>query len=83
MSKVGVFEEGNEALPKNLLFQTGISDIIKRENIILFLVMDIGQEHQFRINGYSQVIAKTIFKRKYPQITQQYHFWYQDLQVQS
>jgi len=29
MSKVGVFEEGNEALPKNLLFQTGISDIIK------------------------------------------------------
>lgn len=29
MSKVGVFEEGNEALPKNLLFQTGITDIIK------------------------------------------------------
>lgn len=29
MSKVGVFEEGNEALPKNLLFETGISDIFK------------------------------------------------------
>ena len=29
MSKVGVFEEGNEALPKNLLFETGISDIVK------------------------------------------------------
>jgi peptidyl-prolyl cis-trans isomerase SurA len=29
MAKVGVFEEGNEALPKNLKFETGISDIIK------------------------------------------------------
>jgi peptidyl-prolyl cis-trans isomerase SurA len=29
MSKVGVFEEGNEALPKNLQFQTGISEILK------------------------------------------------------
>ncbi len=29
MSKVGVFEEGNEALPKSLKFETGISDIIK------------------------------------------------------
>ena len=29
MSKLGVFEEGNEALPKNLKFETGISDIIK------------------------------------------------------
>ena len=29
MSKVGVFEEGNDALPKNLKFETGISDIIK------------------------------------------------------
>jgi peptidyl-prolyl cis-trans isomerase SurA len=29
MSKVGVFEEGNEALPKNLLFEPGISNIIK------------------------------------------------------
>ena len=46
-------------------------------------VMVIGQEHLFHINGYSQVTAKTIFKRKYLQITQQYHFWYQDLQVQK
>jgi peptidyl-prolyl cis-trans isomerase SurA len=29
MSKVGVFEEGNDVLPKNLKFETGISDIIK------------------------------------------------------
>ena len=29
MSKVGVFEEGNEALPKNLQFETGISEILK------------------------------------------------------
>jgi peptidyl-prolyl cis-trans isomerase SurA len=29
MSKVGVFEEGNEALPKSLKFETGISEIIK------------------------------------------------------
>ena len=29
MSKVGVFEEGNEALPKNLQFEPGISNIIK------------------------------------------------------
>jgi peptidyl-prolyl cis-trans isomerase SurA len=29
MSKEGVFEEGNEVLPKNLKFQTGISEIIK------------------------------------------------------
>jgi len=29
MSKVGVFEEGNQALPKSLKFETGISDIIK------------------------------------------------------
>ena len=29
MSKVGVFEEGNEVLPKNLKFETGISEIIK------------------------------------------------------
>jgi len=29
MSKVGVFEEGNEALPKNLKFETGISEISK------------------------------------------------------
>lgn len=29
MSKLGVFEEGNEALPKNLKFETGISDVIK------------------------------------------------------
>ena len=29
MSKVGVFEEGSEVLPKNLKFETGISEIIK------------------------------------------------------
>ena len=29
MSKVGVFEEGNDALPKNIKFETGISDIAK------------------------------------------------------
>ena len=29
MSKVGVFEEGNEMLPKNLKFETGISEILK------------------------------------------------------
>ena len=29
ISKVGVFEEGNDVLPKNLKFETGISDIIK------------------------------------------------------
>ena len=29
MSKVGIFEEGNEILPKNLKFETGISEIIK------------------------------------------------------
>ena len=29
MTKVGVFEEGNEALPKNLKFQKGISEILK------------------------------------------------------
>ena len=29
MSKAGVFEEGNEVLPKNLKFETGISEIIK------------------------------------------------------
>ena len=29
MSKLGVFEEGNEVLPKNLKFETGISDVIK------------------------------------------------------
>jgi peptidyl-prolyl cis-trans isomerase SurA len=29
MSKVGIFEEGSEVLPKNLKFETGISEIIK------------------------------------------------------
>ena len=29
MAKVGVFEEGNESLPKNLKFEAGISEIIK------------------------------------------------------
>ncbi|NBW27686.1 MAG: peptidylprolyl isomerase [Flavobacteriaceae bacterium] len=29
MAKAGIFEEGNEALPKNIKFETGISDIIK------------------------------------------------------
>ena len=29
MSKVGVFEEGNQVLPKNIKFKTGISEIIK------------------------------------------------------
>ena len=29
MSKVGVFEEGNEVLPKNLKFEVGISEIVK------------------------------------------------------
>ena len=29
MTKVGIFEEGNEALPKNLKFQKGISEILK------------------------------------------------------
>lgn len=29
MSKTGVFEEGNEVLPKNIKFETGISDVIK------------------------------------------------------
>jgi peptidyl-prolyl cis-trans isomerase SurA len=29
MSNVGTFEEGNDALPKNLKFQTGVSDITK------------------------------------------------------
>lgn len=29
MSKVGVFEQGNEVLPKNLKFESGISEIIK------------------------------------------------------
>lgn len=29
MSKMGVFEEGNEVLPKNLKFEVGISEIIK------------------------------------------------------
>lgn len=29
MAKAGIFEEGNEVLPKNIKFETGISDIIK------------------------------------------------------
>ena len=29
MTNSGVFEEGNEALPKNIKFETGVSDIIK------------------------------------------------------
>jgi len=29
MTNVGVFEEGSEVLPKNMKFQTGVSDIIK------------------------------------------------------
>ncbi len=29
MSKLGVFEEGNDVLPKNLVFEPGISEIIK------------------------------------------------------
>lgn len=29
MTKVGIFEEGNEVLPKNLKFQKGISEILK------------------------------------------------------
>jgi peptidyl-prolyl cis-trans isomerase SurA len=29
MSKVGVFEEGNEVVPKNLVFEPGISEIVK------------------------------------------------------
>jgi peptidyl-prolyl cis-trans isomerase SurA len=29
MSKAGIFEEGSEVLPKNLKFETGISEIIK------------------------------------------------------
>lgn len=29
MTNVGTFEEGNDALPKNLKFQTGVSDVVK------------------------------------------------------
>jgi peptidyl-prolyl cis-trans isomerase SurA len=29
MTNSGIFEEGNEALPKNIKFETGVSEIIK------------------------------------------------------
>ncbi len=34
MTNSGVFEEGNEALPKTLKIQEGISDVIKRRGLL-------------------------------------------------